>query len=148
MSYGVGHRCSSDPTLLWLWCRPAAVALIQPLAWEFANAVASALKSKKKTKTKQASQLFWTHYHHGFLSPVIHEECLHCSSVCEAPSEAASAPVGFGPWMSTDLGNQTCSGLKGVPVDTMPSETHLPSCHFVFRKKSSRTAFASVVHFQ
>ena len=23
-----------DPVLLWLWCRPAAVALIRPLAWE------------------------------------------------------------------------------------------------------------------
>ena len=23
-----------DPALLWLWCRPAATALIQPLAWE------------------------------------------------------------------------------------------------------------------
>ena len=23
-----------DPTLLWLWCRPAAIALIQPLTWE------------------------------------------------------------------------------------------------------------------
>ena len=27
-----GHRCSLDPELLWLWCRPAAAALIQPLA--------------------------------------------------------------------------------------------------------------------
>ena len=34
---GLAHvavSCSSDPTLLWLQCRPAAVALIQPLAWE------------------------------------------------------------------------------------------------------------------
>ena len=23
-----------DPALLWLWCRPAAIAPIQPLAWE------------------------------------------------------------------------------------------------------------------
>ena len=23
-----------DPQLLWLWCRPAAVALIRPLAWK------------------------------------------------------------------------------------------------------------------
>ena len=29
MSCGVGHRCSSDPTLLWLWRKPAAAALIQ-----------------------------------------------------------------------------------------------------------------------
>ena len=30
--YGVGCRCSSDPALLCLWCRPAVVALIWPLA--------------------------------------------------------------------------------------------------------------------
>ena len=23
-----------DPALLWLWCRPAATALIRPLAWK------------------------------------------------------------------------------------------------------------------
>ena len=34
MNYGVGHRLGLDPGLLWLWCRPAAVALIQPLAWK------------------------------------------------------------------------------------------------------------------
>ena len=26
MSCGVDHRCSSDPTLLWLWCRLAVIA--------------------------------------------------------------------------------------------------------------------------
>ena len=30
MSCGVGHRYSSDLALLWLWCRPAAVAPIGP----------------------------------------------------------------------------------------------------------------------
>ena len=30
----VDHRLSSDLVLLWLWRRPAATALIQPLAWE------------------------------------------------------------------------------------------------------------------
>ena len=34
MSYGVGCRRGSDSALLWLCCRPAAVAPIQPLAWE------------------------------------------------------------------------------------------------------------------
>ena len=33
MSCGGGHRCGSDPPLLWLWGRLAATALIQPLAW-------------------------------------------------------------------------------------------------------------------
>ena len=32
VSCGVGRRLGSDPTLLWLWCRLAAVALIRPLA--------------------------------------------------------------------------------------------------------------------
>ena len=49
MSCGVGQRQSSDPTLLWLWCSPAALAPIQPLAWELPYAMSVALKRKKKT---------------------------------------------------------------------------------------------------
>ena len=48
MSYGVGRRSSSDPLLLWLWCRPAAAAVIQPLAWEPPDAVGAALKRQRK----------------------------------------------------------------------------------------------------
>ena len=50
MSYGVGRRRSSDPMLLWLWYRPAAVALIWSLAWELPYATGVALKSKKEKK--------------------------------------------------------------------------------------------------
>ena len=32
VSCGIGCRHSLDPTLLWLWCRVAAAAPIQPLA--------------------------------------------------------------------------------------------------------------------
>ena len=39
-----------DPALLWLWGRPAAVALIQPLAWELAYAAGAALKTKQNKK--------------------------------------------------------------------------------------------------
>ena len=28
VSYGIGHRCGSDPMLLWLLCGPAAVVPI------------------------------------------------------------------------------------------------------------------------
>ena len=35
------------PALLWLWCRPAATTLIQPLAWEPPYAVGVALKKKR-----------------------------------------------------------------------------------------------------
>ena len=48
MSCRVGHRCGSDPVLLWLWHRQAAVAPIGPLAWELTYAVGVALKAKKK----------------------------------------------------------------------------------------------------
>ena len=37
--------------MLWLWCGPAATALIQPLAWEIPYAASAALKRKKKKKT-------------------------------------------------------------------------------------------------
>ena len=50
MSCGVGRRHGSDPTLLGLWRRPAAVALIRPLVWEPPYGAGVALKSKKKKK--------------------------------------------------------------------------------------------------
>ena len=46
MSCGVGHRHGSDPALLWLWRRLAAVTLIRSLAWEPPYAVGAALKKK------------------------------------------------------------------------------------------------------
>ena len=44
VSCGVGHKQSSNPALLWLWRRPAAVAPVQPLAWELPYATGVALK--------------------------------------------------------------------------------------------------------
>ena len=38
-----------DPTLLWLWCRPEAAALIGPLTWEPPSAMGAALKKDKRT---------------------------------------------------------------------------------------------------
>ena len=55
MSGGVGCRRSWDLALLWLWCRPAAAAPIQPLAWELPYAAGATLKSKKKKKKKIGS---------------------------------------------------------------------------------------------
>ena len=48
MSCGVGCRHGSDPVLLQLWYRPAATALIGPLAWETPYAAAAALEKTKK----------------------------------------------------------------------------------------------------
>ena len=57
MSCGVGHRCSVDPALLWLWCRLAAIALIGPLAWEPPYAVGVAPKRQKKTPPQKRETL-------------------------------------------------------------------------------------------
>ena len=49
MSCSVGHRCGLDLTLLWLWHRPAATALIRRLAWEPPYAKGAALKRQRTT---------------------------------------------------------------------------------------------------
>ena len=50
MSCGVGHRHSSDLVVSWLWRRPAATALIRPLAWEPPCAVGAAQEMAKRQK--------------------------------------------------------------------------------------------------
>ena len=57
MSCGVGRRPRSDPTLLWLWCRPAATAPIRPLAWEPPYATGTALNRPNKQIKKPRSSL-------------------------------------------------------------------------------------------
>jgi len=47
MSCGGGHRCGSDPALLWLWHRPVATAPILLLVRETRHATGAALKDKK-----------------------------------------------------------------------------------------------------
>ena len=56
MSCGGGRRRGSDPVWLWLWCRPAAVALIRPLAWEPPYAMGAALKRQKQKRTNESKQ--------------------------------------------------------------------------------------------
>ena len=53
MSCGVGHRCGSDPTLLWLWRRLAATAPIPPLAWEPPMPWEQPKKWQKRQKKKK-----------------------------------------------------------------------------------------------
>ena len=39
--------------MLWLWCRPAAIAPMGPLAWEHPYAVGADLKRKKERKKER-----------------------------------------------------------------------------------------------
>ena len=45
-----------DLALLWLWHRPAAVALIRSLAWELPYAAGAALEKAKRQKKKNKKQ--------------------------------------------------------------------------------------------
>ena len=53
MNCGVVCRHGSDLALLWQGCRPAAVALIGPLAWEPPYATDAVLKSKQQQQQQQ-----------------------------------------------------------------------------------------------
>ena len=61
MSCGVGQRHGSDPSLLWLWSRPAATAVIRPLAWEPPYAVGVALEKAKRPKKKKKKEIKCNH---------------------------------------------------------------------------------------
>ena len=52
MSCGIGQSHGLDLALLPLWCRPAATAPIQPLAWELPYALGAAVNKAKKKKKK------------------------------------------------------------------------------------------------
>ena len=56
LSGGVDQRCSSDPALLLLWHRPAAVAPIWPLAWELPSTCSRYGPKKQKTKQNKRVQ--------------------------------------------------------------------------------------------
>ena len=57
MSCGAGHKSGLDVALLWLWCRPAAVAPIRPLAWGLLYATGTALKKRQKKKNSSGNPL-------------------------------------------------------------------------------------------
>jgi len=52
VGFGVGCRPCSDPTLLWLWCRPAAAAPVGPLGWGPPCAVGVTLEKRAKRQRK------------------------------------------------------------------------------------------------
>ena len=61
VSCGVGRRCGSDPMCLWLWCRLAAAAPIQPLAWELPYAAGVALKNIAPPQKKKKKEMTSSH---------------------------------------------------------------------------------------
>ena len=56
MSSGVACRHSSDPELLWLWCKLVGTTPIGLLAWEPPYATGVALKRQKDQKKKKKKE--------------------------------------------------------------------------------------------
>ena len=63
VSCGVGCRHSSDPVLLWLWCRLAAGAPIGPLALDPPYAAGVAVKKQNKKRMEQWNRTYATDNH-------------------------------------------------------------------------------------
>ena len=61
MTCGVGRRLNLDLVLLCLWSRPAAAALIQPLAWKppYTKSVLPLAHTPKKDCQAFSSQALW-----------------------------------------------------------------------------------------
>ena len=57
VSCGINLRCGSGLVLLWLWCRPAAIAPIRPPAWELSYALRTALGQIKKKKERKKKKV-------------------------------------------------------------------------------------------
>ena len=60
MSCGISPIHVLDPMLHWLWCRPAAVAPIQLLAWELPHAPGETLKSKQAKNHALSTIPLWS----------------------------------------------------------------------------------------
>ena len=74
---GLAHRHGLDPSLLWLWCRPAVVTPIRPQAWEPPCATGMALKKKKKKKMQtQTKTKRWYNHTGEYYSAVKRNEVL------------------------------------------------------------------------
>ena len=100
MSCGVGRRCGLDPTLLWLWYRPAAVASIRPLAWELPYVTGAALKSKKKKKRKEIQTLdnYALTINHKTICNKTHENALNGNK-----AEVEKVNISLGKWNTLNL---------------------------------------------
>ena len=104
MSYGVGRRRGSDLAFLWLWRRPAAVALIQPLAWEPAHAMGAALRKRKKEKVKNTIEII-QRWMRAWKLHLEASEGLECSEL--ASREDSSQWSQNGEWLCSGSGSST-----------------------------------------
>ena len=116
MSYGVGHRCGSDLVSLCLWCKLAAAALTQPLAWEPPHAAVRPLKAKIQ-KTNEQTNLKMERIPYIFSSlRLTHKGSKEVKGAEKTPEQSP-------PWVGSSIPAHTCS----LPFRILPSgQRHLP----------------------
>ena len=56
MSCSASCRCGLDPELLWLWNRQAAIAPIEPLAWEFPYEIPQVWPQKRQKRKRKENK--------------------------------------------------------------------------------------------
>ena len=110
--------------LLWLWCRPAAVAPIRPITWEPLYATGAALKRKKKKDRKRKKGRSYTASktvslrQEDFFSPR-----LTCQNTSQCIPKGAKRPKASGvTWSTPRLAGNIAHNFVLIPetlLDTM-----------------------------
>ena len=117
MSNSVGRRCCSDPELLWLWLRPAATALIRPLA---GTSICPAKTKKKKKKKKEIAILQLPLNTHQLVT-------------AESTKLVSLTAVKLWTWNASEKPNVSINVLANInsqnsrkmaPASLLPSESH------------------------
>ena len=122
LSCGVGCRCGLDPALLWLWCGPAATALIRPLAGESPYAAGAALEKQKdqnkQTNKQKPPQITDFTNKHWYRKP-----CFFCCCCCLFAFSRA-APSAYGGSQARGRIGAVAAGLRQSHSNA-GSEPHL-----------------------
>ena len=144
MSCGIGQRRSSDPMLLWLWCRPAATTPIRPLAWDppYVSGAAPPKKNQKKTNKKESylspSYLFLKSYQvPNYFSPIIPVSGKFSMLFCTCTILFISFISLFKPSLHLgELCTPSCS-LSSFDIHPCPAKYVDILSHFQLRSRSS-----------
>ena len=89
MSCGVGCKCSLDPALLWLWCRPAATVPLRPPAQRISTRHKCGPKRQKQQQKNSGLANIW--WWSGVVQKVASKE-LHLGSSCRPQEMMGTGP--------------------------------------------------------
>ena len=124
----MGQRQGLDPVWLWVWCRPGATALIQPLAWEPTSICWGCGPKKTKKKKKKSKEIGSALIDSIQLTFPISPLCaLHCSK----HDESCKDEVPSGPERSP---------MQEVPMNTTRNKPDLMPIRVLFSTPAPSTS--------